>query len=96
MAFRGIFALMKLVKKNGYVASRMEITHPETYRSFSLDMNKVSEWDEKEIDELLAGKREVEMLSHMSRVVGYYSTTDNWNASKIGELKDRRNGNYNV
>jgi hypothetical protein len=29
-----------------------------------------------------------------TRIVGYYSATHNWNASKLGELRDRQNGNY--
>lgn len=33
---------------------------------------------------------------HMSRVVGYLSRINNWNKSKIGELKDRRKGNYGI
>ena len=32
----------------------------------------------------------------MSRVVGYFSRVDNWNASKKAELKDRQKGNYGV
>ena len=32
----------------------------------------------------------------ISRVVGYYSRVDNWNQSKIGELKDRQRGDYRV
>ncbi|MFO8006294.1 MAG: anaerobic ribonucleoside-triphosphate reductase, partial [Candidatus Brocadiia bacterium] len=32
----------------------------------------------------------------MTRVVGYFSRVPNWNKSKIGELKDRRKGNYSV
>ncbi|MHC5033519.1 MAG: anaerobic ribonucleoside-triphosphate reductase [Planctomycetota bacterium] len=31
-----------------------------------------------------------------TRVVGYFSRIPNWNKSKIGELKDRRRGNYSV
>lgn len=30
----------------------------------------------------------------VTRIVGYYSRVNNWNKSKIGELKDRRIGNY--
>jgi len=35
-------------------------------------------------------------VTHMSRIVGYYSKTSNWNKSKIGELNDRRRGNYSL
>jgi ribonucleoside-triphosphate reductase len=32
----------------------------------------------------------------MTRVVGYFSRVETWNRSKIGELKDRNKGNYQV
>ena len=32
----------------------------------------------------------------LTRIVGYYSRITNWNKSKIGELRDRRMGNYGV
>lgn len=48
------------------------------------------------IEEVLSGKREPVVLQHMTRVVGYYSRIENWNKSKIGELKDRHKGDYSV
>ncbi len=30
----------------------------------------------------------------VTRIVGYYSRVNNWNKSKLGELKDRHGGNY--
>ena len=35
-------------------------------------------------------------VSQITRVVGYYSRVSNWNASKVGELRDRHKGNYGV
>ncbi len=32
----------------------------------------------------------------ITRIVGYFSRVNNWNKSKIGELKDRHKGNYAV
>lgn len=32
----------------------------------------------------------------VTRIVGYYSRTHNWNKSKIGELRDRQKGNYGM
>ena len=32
----------------------------------------------------------------MARIVGYFSRIANWNKSKLGELKDRQQGNYSV
>jgi anaerobic ribonucleoside-triphosphate reductase len=33
-------------------------------------------------------------LEGVTRIVGYYSRVNNWNKSKIGELRDRQNGQY--
>lgn len=33
-------------------------------------------------------------LNGVTRIVGYYSRTNNWNKSKIGELRDRAKGQY--
>jgi len=35
-------------------------------------------------------------VSLITRIVGYYSRVNNWNKSKLGELKDRHRGNYSV
>ncbi len=40
------------------------------------------------------GDRETVVLDGVTRIVGYYSRTKNWNKSKIGELRDRRSNNY--
>jgi len=32
----------------------------------------------------------------ITRIVGYYSRINNWNKSKLGELKDRQRGNYSL
>ena len=52
--------------------------------------------DWKAIEEVLVGKREPVVLQQMTRVVGYFSRVENWNKSKLGELSDRRRGNYGV
>lgn len=48
------------------------------------------------LEEVLTGKREPQVLQHMTRVVGYFSRVENWNKSKVGELKDRQKGNYSI
>ncbi len=35
-------------------------------------------------------------VHHITRIVGYFSRVENWNKSKLGELKDRKKGNYEV
>ena len=47
--------------------------------------------EEKEWDYLQRGIPDV---THMSRIVGYYSSIENWNKSKLGELEGRHRGNY--
>jgi len=42
--------------------------------------------------EIVQGKNVIQV----TRVVGYFSRVNNWNRSKIGELKDRRSGDYKV
>ncbi len=48
------------------------------------------------LEDVLTGKREPQVLQHMTRVVGYFSRVENWNKSKVGELKDRQKGNYGI
>ncbi len=53
-----------------------------------------ADWDV--LEEIFTCKRDPQVLYHMTRVVGYYSRVENWNKSKLGELKDRQKGNYAV
>ncbi len=46
--------------------------------------------------DLALGKKDIAPLYHVTRIVGYYSRIENWNKSKLGELADRRRGNYAV
>ena len=50
----------------------------------------------KDLEAVLTCKVNPTRLIPMTRVVGYYSRTDNWNKSKIGELKDRQCGSYHL
>ena len=40
--------------------------------------------------------REPIIMDGITRVCGYMSKISNWNKSKIGELQDRRKGNYRI
>ena len=61
-----------------------------------LALETINDHDWDLIEEVLTCKRDAHSLTHMSRVVGYYSMINNWNKSKLGELKDRQKGNYAV
>ena len=39
-------------------------------------------------------KRKPIVLNGITRIVGYYSRVNNWNKSKVGELRDRHGANY--
>jgi len=53
-----------------------------------------NDWDT--LRALALGEKELQPLYHVTRIVGYYSRIENWNKSKLGELADRRRGNYAV
>jgi hypothetical protein len=46
--------------------------------------------------EVVVGQRNPAPLYHVTRIVGYYSRVENWNKSKLGELMDRRQGDYRL
>ena len=43
---------------------------------------------------MLTGKREAHVMIHLTRIVGYFSRVQNWNRSKLAELRDRHRGDY--
>lgn len=49
-----------------------------------------------DLQSILTGKREPDALKHITRIVGYYSRVENWNKSKLGELKARHKGHYSI
>ena len=46
----------------------------------------------KNLERVLYGEKHPRPLEHITRIVGYYSAVENWNKSKLGELKDRQLG----
>jgi hypothetical protein len=48
----------------------------------------------KQIMACLNQTRKPIVCEGVTRIVGYYSRVDNWNKSKIGELRDRQSGRY--
>ena len=43
----------------------------------------------KDVWSVIADNRKPIVLNGVTRIVGYYSRTNNWNKSKVGELRDR-------
>jgi hypothetical protein len=46
--------------------------------------------------EIIIGERLINPLYHVTRIIGYFSRVENWNKSKVGELDDRRKGDYGI
>jgi len=45
---------------------------------------------------MATGEKDIAPLYHVTRIVGYLSRVENWNPSKISELRDRRAGDYEI
>ena len=43
---------------------------------------------------VIRNERKPIVLEGVTRIVGYYSRVNNWNKSKVGELRDRAKGDY--
>lgn len=81
--------------ENGEVAIRQR----STGRTTVLGVDELIAMDaerEHELVEVLLGRREASVLNHVTRVVGYFSRVENWNVSKLGELRDRQKGRYTL
>ena len=72
------------------------VNHRPTKTATTIPVKSIVELEWEEIEGVITGKREPQQISHMTRVVGYYSRIDNWNKSKQEENKARHNGNYAV
>lgn len=60
-------------------------------------VEKVSDVDRaKDFIRVISNERKSIMLNGITRIVGYYSRVNNWNKSKIGELRDRAQRNYGL
>ena len=72
------------------------VRHRSTRLTTRIPAKAVEKADWAAIEAVLLGQREPVVLQHMTRVVGYYSRIENWNKSKIGELRDRHKGDYAI
>ncbi|MDR3211359.1 MAG: anaerobic ribonucleoside-triphosphate reductase [Planctomycetota bacterium] len=72
------------------------VRHQPTGLTTRLPLAAVEAADWPSLEEVLLGHREPQVLQHMTRVVGYFSRVENWNKSKVGELRDRQKGSYSI
>jgi hypothetical protein len=74
----------------------MIVRHDPSGMITEIGYQSINDKDWATLYDILRGDREGKALHHITRVCGYYSRVDNWNESKLGELKDRHLGNYAV
>ncbi len=77
-------------------SDEVHVGHGRTGTSFALPVETIlsREWDE--LEAVLTGRRQARVLTHLTRIVGYFSQVHNWNRSKHAELRDRQSGSYVV
>lgn len=62
--------------------------------TFLAEVIREHTWDT--LWKVITQKEPANPLYHVTRVVGYFSRIENWNKSKLGELRDRRKGDYRL
>jgi anaerobic ribonucleoside-triphosphate reductase len=72
------------------------IKNLKTRALYKVLISTILHTDWKNLEQVLTGAREPGVLHHITRIVGYYSRVENWNRSKMGELKSRRKGDYSI
>lgn len=70
------------------------VCHKETGIKHAIVVRSILAHPWKDLEEVMTGKRDPHVMTHLTRIVGYYSRISNWNPSKLEELKDRHKGNY--
>jgi len=64
-------------------------------QKYKVLLSTVCSYDWQNLKRVLDGG-EAKIMDQMTRIVGYYSRVSNWNKSKLGELGDRRKGDYKI
>ena len=82
----------KLVK--GLEGAFVEIDIRELINKVKDSAIMSAEEQAQQIVDVIKTNRNDIILEGVTRIVGYYSRVNNWNKSKIGELRDRAKGEY--
>jgi hypothetical protein len=70
------------------------VRHVNRDVKYALSLQAVLEHSWEELEAVLTGRRRANIMTHLSRIVGYFSRIQNWNRSKLAELRDRHAGDY--
>lgn len=71
------------------------VLNTKASQKYKISVDSILNYDWPNLKRVLDGG-ESRIIDHITRIVGYYSKTSNWNKSKLGELDDRRKGDYVV
>jgi hypothetical protein len=72
------------------------IRFKKTDAKFAVSVAAIRDHSWDELHDVLVGKRSPRVMTHVTRIVGYYSQLQNWNRSKLAELRDRHRGDYSI
>ena len=85
-----VFVIRDYSKTKGIEGAYVEVSIEEIVR-------KVTDCDKaQEFVNVIQNERASIVLNGITRIVGYYSRVNNWNKSKVGELRDRAKGSYGL
>ena len=85
-----VFVIRDYSKTEGIEGAYVEVSIEEIVR-------KVTDSDKaQEFVKVIQNDRASIVLNGVTRIVGYYSRVNNWNKSKVGELRDRAKGSYGL
>ncbi len=65
-------------------------------RFYEITIDEIVAKPIEQLMSVLNGDRPSIVCLGITRIVGYYSRVNNWNKSKVGELRDRNQRNYGV
>jgi hypothetical protein len=85
-----VFVIRDYSKTEGIEGAYVEVSIDEIVQKVT-DTDKVQEFIK-----VIQNDRKPIVLNGITRIVGYYSRVNNWNKSKVGELRDRANGSYGL
>jgi hypothetical protein len=85
-----VFVIIDYSKTEGIEGAYVEVSIEEIVRKVT-DASKAQEFVS-----VLQNDRAPIVLNGVTRIVGYYSRVNNWNKSKVGELRDRAKGSYGL
>lgn len=70
------------------------IRHAASLLETGLPISAILKHPWEALEPIMTGERAPQNMTHVTRIVGYWSRTKNWNKSKLAERRDRGKGRY--